>query len=369
MSGKEKDKLIEVIERGSRQEKDELELKDGREVVDEKRRKFLKATFGLATLTAFPIAPFLSGVKVAEARTNKKSKVQPFTFAVIGDTHLYSMRRHRFDLTFERAINDVLRMRPKPDFVVFVGDLAQFGKKEELEKGKKYLDRLENAGIKYFIIPGEHDWYLDLGKTWKEMFGKPYWSFDHKGVHFIAMNSILVEDYWTARDMTPWERMLAIAELECHVCGLWGVGEKQLEWLEKDVKNLSPDTPIVVFTHSPLWNYYPRWNFQTKDAPEIRKILSKFDKVISIHGHVHQVVYNKTGNMVHIGNLATAWPWPYPPVELPYPEIVMNRVDPGDKFDGVGFAITSLYENFVGNFEYKTWAELLPDEIKKGILI
>lgn len=333
------------------------------------RRDLFKVStsLGVGTVSAFALSPFLGLVSVAEAKSSRRSKITPFNFAVIGDAHLYEMPNHRFDKTLERAVNDVINMRPKPDFVLFIGDLANFGKKTELEKGKRILDKLTEHGIPYFIIPGEHDWYLDLGKTWMEMFGRPYWSFDHKGVHFIGMNSILVEDYWTARNMTPWERMLAIAELECHICGLWGVGEEQLEWLEKDVKNLSPDTPIVIFTHSPLWDYYPRWNFQTKDAPQIRQILSKFEKVIAIHGHVHQVVYNRTGNMVHIGNLATAWPWPYPPVELPYPEIRMLRVDPGDIYDGVGWANTYIDETFLGLFEYKTWAELIPPELKKGV--
>ncbi len=333
------------------------------------RRKFIKvsAKAGMAAFTAGAVSPLLGVVNVTEAKTSKRSKVTPFRFVVIGDAHLYEMDNHRFDKTFERAINDIIKMRPKPDFVLFIGDLAQFGKVKELEKGKRYLDRLKKAGIPYRIIPGEHDWYLDMGKTWKEMFGKPYWSFDHKGVHFIGMNSILVRDYWTARNMSPWERMLAIAELECHICGLWGVREEQLEWLEKDVKNLSPDTPIVVFTHSPLWDYYPRWNFQTEDAPQVRQILSKFEKVIAIHGHVHQVVYNKTGNMVHIGNLATAWPWPYPPVDLPFPKIRMLRVDPGDIYDGVGFASTFLDDTFLGVMKYHTWAELIPEDIKDGV--
>ncbi len=333
------------------------------------RRDLFKvsATAGMAAFTASALSPFTGLVSVAEAKSSKRSKIQPFNFVVVGDAHLYEMPNHRFDKTFERSIQDILNMNPKPDFVLFIGDLAQFGKVKELEKGKKFLDKLERAGIPVKIIPGEHDWYLDMGKTWKQMFGKPFWSFDHKGVHFIGMNSILVEDYWTARNMTPWERMLAIAELECHICGLWGVGERQLEWLEKDVKNLSPDTPIVIFTHSPLWDYYPRWNFQTKDAPQIRQILSKFEKVIAIHGHVHQVVYNRTGNMVHIGNLATAWPWPYPPVELPYPKIRMFRADPGDIFDGVGFASTRIDEYFDGLMKFHTWADLIPDELKGGV--
>ena len=101
--------------------------------------------------------------------------------------------------------------------------------------------------------------------------------------------------------MSDEDRMNTMTMLESPIAGPWGVREEQLDWLKKDVKNLPSDTPVVVFTHSPLWDYYPRWNFQTEDAPEIREILKKFERVMAFHGHVHQTVYNKIGNMSSIG--------------------------------------------------------------------
>jgi hypothetical protein len=38
------------------------------------------------------------------------------------------------------------------------------------------------------------------------------------------------------------------------------------DWLEKDVKGLSPSTPIVLFAHIPLWAVYPKWGWGTDDA-------------------------------------------------------------------------------------------------------
>jgi hypothetical protein len=188
-------------------------------------------------------------------------------------------------------------------------------------------------------------------------------------VHFIGMNSILVDDFWSAKSLTPDERMGWCAELESHRCGAWGVGSEQLEWLKKDVANLSPDTPVFIMTHSPLWDYYPRWNFQTKDAPEIRAILKKFDKVVAIHGHVHQVVYNTMGNMTSAGLLSTSWPWPYPSVALPYPDIKMNRVDPADIYDGLGSHRLALMgdETLAGTLNYNVWSDLLPANVQAGV--
>lgn len=331
------------------------------------RRQFLGMTTkaGAATIIAGTFAPaansFFGLAGVAEAATRK---IQPFNFAILTDAHLYDISDHKFDGILEKAVADVNKMNPKPDFLLYGGDLGQSGKEDELVKGKKILDKLK---MPYKIIPGEHDYYLDMGKSWRGLFGDEHWSFDHKGVHIIGMNSILVEDFWSAAKLTPRERMARMEELECHQCGLWGVREQQLEWLAKDVKNLSPDTPIVIMTHSPLWDYYPRWNFQTADAPEIRAILRKFEKVIAIHGHVHQVVYNQIGNIVSAGLLSTSWPWPYPPVELPYPHIKMNRVDPGDFEDGLGSHGLSLKKDFAGMMDYRAFSDLLPDNVKRGL--
>ncbi|MDT8382791.1 MAG: metallophosphoesterase [Gammaproteobacteria bacterium] len=333
------------------------------------RRQFLGITTkaGAATLFTGMFAPSVTSMLglggVAEAATKK---IKPFTFAVLTDAHLYNIKDHKFDGILEKAVDDVNSINPSPDFVLYGGDLGQSGEKDELVKGKKILDKLK---MPYKIIPGEHDYYLDMGKAWRGLFGDEHWSFDHNGVHFIGMNSILVPDFWSLKGLTPKERMGMMEELECHNCGAWGVGDKQLEWLAKDVKNVSPDTPVVIMTHSPLWDYYPRWNFQTYDAPQIRETLRKFDKVIAIHGHVHQVVYNEIGNIRSCGLLSTSWPWPYPPVELEYPHIKQRRADPGDFEDGLGTAKVSLDTDFGGMMNWRAFSDLLPANIKNGLKI
>jgi len=333
------------------------------------RRDFLGITTKAGAATVFtgmfaPSATSMFGLGgVAEAATKS---IKPFTFAVLTDAHLYNIKDHKFDGILEKAVADVNSIKPQPDFVLYAGDLGQSGEKDELVKGKKILDKLK---MPYKIIPGEHDYYLDMGKAWRGLFGDEHWSFNHNGVHFIGMNSILIKDFWTAKGLTPKERMGMMEELECHQCGAWGVGEKQLDWLVKDVKKLAPSTPIFIMTHSPLWDYYPRWNFQTLDAPEIRAALRKFDKVVAIHGHVHQVVYNEIDNISSSGLLSTSWPWPYPPVELDYPLIKQRRSDPGDFEDGLGTHAISLEKDFAGMIEWREFSDLLPENIKKGLKI
>lgn len=336
------------------------------ESIDRRRRDLLRFTgrAGLATLTAQAVGVNLGLVDVAQAQGARTS---PFRFAIISDSHLFSIKDHKFDKSMEDAVAQVNALSPAVDFVAYLGDIAQNGTEDQLAKGRQILGKLK-APLK--VIPGEHDWYLDMGAAWRGMFGPDNWSFDHKGVHFIGMNSILVKDFWTAAGLSPRQRMGAMEMLEGEIGGLWGVGDRTLEWLSKDVARLSPATPVVVFTHSPLWDYYPRWNFQTRDAPQIRASLAKFAHVMAFHGHVHQTVFNKIGNLTSAGQLSTSWPWPYPDVKLPYPGSQMNRADPANEQDGMGTAYVDIAAAFKGSrLQHQPFADSLTTWMKDGYAV
>ncbi|MGB5199808.1 MAG: metallophosphoesterase [Sedimenticolaceae bacterium] len=337
------------------------------DLANKDRRQFLGFTgkVGLSTMVASAAGVNLGLMEIVSAQTGKRG-VEPFRFAIISDSHLYSIPDHKFDQQLMDAVAQVNAMDPLPDFVVYGGDIAQNGTEDQLAKGKKIL-----AGLKVpmKVIPGEHDWYLDMGTAWRGLFGDETWSFNHKGVHFIGLNSILVEDFWTPAGLSDRERMAAMEMLEGPIGGPWGIHAKQLEWLKKDVANVAPDTPVVVFTHSPLWDYYPRWNFQTSDAPEIRDILSKFANVMSLHGHVHQTIYNKIGNLSSVGSLSTAWPWPYPPVDLAFPESQMTRADPSIATDGMGTQMVDISATGPGIYKHVPFEESLTPWLEKGILV
>jgi 3',5'-cyclic AMP phosphodiesterase CpdA len=331
------------------------------------RRRFLgvTGTAGLSTLVAQAIGVNLGMVDIVTAQTGRRA-VTPFRFAMISDAHLYSINDHKFDRSLEDAVAQVNALNPLPDFVLFGGDIAQNGTEDQLVKGKKILSKLK---MPMRVIPGEHDWYLDMGQAWRGLFGQETWSFDHKGVHFIGLNSILVKDFWTAAGLSPKQRMGVMEMLESPIAGPWGIQAQQMDWLKKDVQNLAPDTPIVVFTHSPLWDYYPRWNFQTSDAPEIRQVLSKFVSVMSFHGHVHQTIFNKIDNMTSVGALSTSWPWPYPPVTLAYPQSQMNRSDPANEQDGMGTQYVSLDAAARGTVQHVPFGDSLTPFMKNGFKV
>ena len=216
-------------------------------------------------------------VKLADAATDKTSGrpgwqgKRPFTFAYISDTHLYERTlNQRFVRAAVKAVEDVNALDPQPDFVLFGGDLAQLGRREELELGKQILDELK-APVKMMV--GEHDWFHDLGDTWQELFGPPNYSFDWKGVHVITLMSVHEKDFWTALKMTPAERMQTVAGLDNGTQSRFEVGDEEREWLCNDLAKVPHTTPLLIFSHSPLYKYYHNWNFWTEDAEQVQEIL------------------------------------------------------------------------------------------------
>ena len=300
------------------------------------RRDFIKRAGVAAGAAVIP----LSVVELAFGDAREK-----FTFAYISDSHIQHIKGTEFvrnwDRGLIRAVAEANLLTPPPDFVMFGGDLAQLGTKEELDHGAEMLSRLSH---KTHCVMGEHDYYLDLGEYWSKLFGPHHYSFDHKGVHFVALNSVLTYDDWTfKRWPTAEQRMREMAGLDNPNGSPFMVGEKQREWLAADLAKVDRSTPIVLFSHSPIQKIYKGWNFWTEDAEQVQVLLQPFADATVVYGHVHQIQYNQIGNISFHAVMATAWPWPYPQSYvqaeslLPKLTVPMNRADPFFERDATGW--------------------------------
>ncbi len=299
------------------------------------RRDFVKAAGISAAVAASKGLMHPHSFQLVDiAKADGNGNAGGFTFAYISDTHLYKKTLNdRFVRSILRAVDDVNALTPQPDFVFFGGDLAQLGAKEELDLGAQILKAVK-APVKMMV--GEHDWFLDMGQHWQQLFGPPQYSFDHKGVHFVVLMSVNEKDFWTQRGFTPEQRMQTVAGLDNGTQSRFEVGDAGRQWLKNDLDKVDASTPVVVFSHSPLYKYYRDWNFWTEDADEVQHILAKFATVTVIHGHTHQMLSNRINNINFHGMLSTAWPWPYAPTGLPKLTVQMNRSDPFDNLDGCG---------------------------------
>lgn len=307
------------------------------------RRKFIQHGGALLAAGSLP----LSLVEMAFGEGDARN----FSFAFISDSHITHVKGGAFvrnwDRGLIRAVAETNLLDPEPDFVFYGGDIAQLGKPEEIDHG---LEILSGLRVKTHYVMGEHDYYLDLGDYWRKELGPDHYSFDHKGVHFAVLNSILTYENWMhGKWNTGMERMRQMARLDNPEGQPFMVGEAQRAWLEADLAEVSRDTPIVVFSHSPLQKIYKGWNFWTEDAEQLQALLQPFDKVTVLYGHVHQIQYNQIGNISFHSAMATAWPWPYPatyrqaPTYLPKLTVEMNRADPFFERDATGWQFINLH--------------------------
>jgi 3',5'-cyclic AMP phosphodiesterase CpdA len=202
-------------------------------------------------------------------------------------------------VTLEHAIATINAVDVQPDFIVFTGDLTHTTddaaeRKARLGRVKEIASSLKVKNVRF--LPGEHDAAPDHGDAYREAFGDLHYSFDHKGVHFIALDNV----------------SLAGA----------GIGDDQLVWLAGDVAKVPPQTPLVVLAHRPLFDLYPEWDWSTKDGARALEILSKRDQVTVFYGHIHQELHQMTGKIAHHSARSLMFPLPAPgsvPKKAPLP--------------------------------------------------
>jgi 3',5'-cyclic AMP phosphodiesterase CpdA len=182
---------------------------------------------------------------------------------------------------------------------MFTGDLTHMTpdgqqRRTRMREFKDLVSKLKVDSVRF--IPGEHDASADAGEAYRELFGDAHYSFDHKGIHFVALDNV--------SDPSG------------------GLGEAQLEWLRQDLAHLRPGTGVVVFAHRPLFDLAPEWDWTTKDGDAAIKILSAVENVTVFYGHIHQAHHHTTGRIQHHAARSLIFPNPAPksvPKRAPLP--------------------------------------------------
>ncbi|ORW29030.1 metallophosphoesterase [Mycobacterium paraense] len=243
---------------------------------------------------------------VAGTATAAHTAARPtLRFAQISDSHIGFSGPPNPDVTttFGHAIDEINNLGYTPDFVIHTGDLTHLSSPEQFDQVKQMMTKLQTPHI--FTVPGEHDSVDDGGQKYRSVFGAGtrgdgWYSFDIAGVHVIALVNTL------------------------NLKKLGHLGTDQLAFVEKDVAGLSNDTPIIVFSHIPLFAMYPDWGWGTDDAAQALSYLSRFSSVTCLNGHVHQLFSKTEGNVTFYSGTTTAYPLPHPgdgpapkPVTLP----------------------------------------------------
>ena len=269
------------------------------------RRDFLK-------LTGVGGVVFASGL--AGCASYGTAKTSDFHFVQLSDCHWGfngPLVNPEAGSTLKRAIVAVNALALPPDFIVFTGDLTHTTddpqvRRSRMREFKAIVADLKVRDIHY--LPGEHDASLDHGAAFQEFFGPTHYSFDYRGVHFIALDNV----------SDPAAR----------------VGDEQLAWLKADLARLAADAPIVVLTHRPLFDLAPQWDWATRDGSQVIDVLMPYQNVTVFYGHIHQEHHHMTGHIAHHAAKSLIFPLPAPGSQ---PKREPVKWDAEHPFRGLGF--------------------------------
>jgi hypothetical protein len=259
------------------------------------RRQLMRhsAWFGAAVVLTVAGGEVISHV-AGSAMSGAAQPARPtLRFAQISDSHVGFKGPANTDVTqtFTEAINQINDLGYTPDFVIHTGDLTHLATPGQFDQVKQMMTGINSPHV--FTVPGEHDSIDDGGQKYLQAFGAGtrgdgWYSFDTAGVHVIALVNTL------------------------NLKKLGHLGVDQLAFIEKDVAPLSSDTPIVVFSHIPLFAMYPDWGWGTDDATQALSYLRRFSSVTCLNGHVHQLFTKTEGNITFHSGTTTAYPLPHP---------------------------------------------------------
>ncbi|HZZ26334.1 MAG TPA: metallophosphoesterase, partial [Roseiarcus sp.] len=241
------------------------------------RRQTLKCMLWAGTGVVWTVA---GGVPSSRLIGSAKAAEGGFAFVQISDSHVGFAKPANPDAraTLNAAIDKIAAMPGKPAFMIHTGDISHTAKANEFDDAQQMIGR---AKLDVHYAPGEHD-ILDpkTRDVYLERFGKGatgggWYSFDQGGVHFVSLNNVV----------------------DLKKNGLGSLGAEQLEWLEGDLKGKSASTPIVIFSHIPLWMVAPDWGWGTEDSTQALGYLSRFGSVTVLNGHIHQLMQKVEGNV------------------------------------------------------------------------
>jgi len=216
-----------------------------------------------------------------------------FRFVFMTDIHVQPERRASEG--FAAAIAKVNQL--SPDFVITGGDLIMDALGQRQSRADSLYDLYQKM-TQSFNMPvyntlGNHEVFglykesgvspqdVDYGKAMylKKMgYDHTYYSFDHKGWHFIILDGI---------GFTPERKYYGL------------IDEEELQWVKHDLAKTSKSTPIVVSSHIPFVSVYGQMtngptfaassSSVVTNAKQVLAAFTGYDLKLVLQGHLHEV--------------------------------------------------------------------------------
>lgn len=221
---------------------------------------------------------------------------QDFSFVHFTDTHIQP------ELKATEGCEDCFRaiLKLRPDFALAGGDLVfdacETSKQKAVDLFRLYQETLKRIEVPVYSVPGNHD-VMGLstksgmsptdpsyGKRYfEEKIGKRYSSFDHKGWHFVLLDSI---------GITPDRGFIGL------------IDDEQMEWLKGDLAKTGSTKPIVMMTHIPVVSavlqivpdpWKTRETYLVTNSQAFLELIAPYNVKAVLQGHTHireTVTYN-----------------------------------------------------------------------------
>ena len=183
--------------------------------------------------------------------TSQKNTDNKITIAFTGDTH------REYD-EFEQVVSAINKLSDNKeiDFVVHMGDIADFGLPKQYLWGNGYLLKLKRP---YIVNLGNHDLVGNGGDAYKEMFGEYNFNFIYDSIKFVFTNTNGME------------------------FGFDGT-VPDINWLDSQLRPSDNFKKAIVLIHVPPMSV----DYDPKLEAAFSNAISKYENVICvIHGHTH----------------------------------------------------------------------------------
>jgi 3',5'-cyclic AMP phosphodiesterase CpdA len=222
------------------------------------------------TLREFLRVAALCSAAVVATQT---ARAEPFTFVQICDTQL-GMGGYEHDVnSFKQAVSQINAL--KPDFVVICGDLVD---KADDKSFADFNEIKAGLAVPCYCVAGNHD----IGNNptpesleyYRNVVGKDYYSFEHKGYTFVVVNTSL----WKVR--------------------VNGESEEHDAWFKETLKAASEKrSPVFVVAHYPLYITEPDegedyFNLPVDKRGELLALFEQHGVVAVLAGHTHRTIVN-----------------------------------------------------------------------------
>jgi len=184
---------------------------------------------------------------------------EPFRAVLISDSHLGFKKS---DEAFAKFLEDLKTLPFTPQVLINNGDITETGANDVFERYQKMVTGLFKQS---FAVIGNHDtrWNPEGKKAFAERINPIYFSKDFAGIHWMFLDSTIEHQTQGHADF------------------------RELAWIKKDLADVPPDEPILVFSHHPF-----KWRgISVDNGFDVIKLFSGHDVAAYFNGHGHSLVH------------------------------------------------------------------------------